>query len=569
MALITMENEPIIPVNKLIIPINHVIIIQNEIVLPGNNQITLGNTPFQLGSMAIPLGSMANPLGGTAIPLGSTEFPLGCRPPIPFESTEFRLEYPAFQPESPAIPLESTEFHLGGPEFQLGSPAIPLERTEFHLGGPAFKLENPLIPPEQRPMNFLEVNQIIQYFINTEDFVNMARLHPNAFTRARKMPLSLLIHIMFNQIKKSTQTALNDFYKLLGPDKEPPSQQAFSKARQNLNYLAIKMLTEKLVDSFYEHKYEMWNNYILMAADGSKIQLPTDEILCLEFGTVGRNNTAPTAQASHIYDVLNGIIVDALLAPISNDERSLVIEQLTHLSKKPYFSKVLFLADRGYPSFDLIKHCESINLSYLMRVKKKFNAEIDRLPLGCNHIVTLEQGDEKITLRVAKFRLDKGEVETLITNLFDKHLKKRDFKDLYNKRWGIETQYGSLKNKIEIENFSSRTVNGIYQDYFVGVLHFVIVATTLMDVQPIIDKERENKNNLYRYKANFNNAVGAFKDHFILILLAEEAQTKEQLISRLRKELLRKPIPIRPGRSSPRNPNPRKCKFHPNQKSNC
>lgn len=59
-----------------------------------------------------------------------------------------------------------------------------------------------------------------------------------------------------------------------------------------------------------------------------------------------------------------------------------------------------------------------------------------------------------IKLRVLKVVLDTGEVEILITNLTEDELKYEDSKELYFKRWGIETKFDELKNKFQIENFS-------------------------------------------------------------------------------------------------------------------
>ncbi|WP_257791425.1 transposase [Methanosphaera sp. BMS] len=57
-------------------------------------------------------------------------------------------------------------------------------------------------------------------------------------------------------------------------------------------------------------------------------------------------------------------------------------------------------------------------------------------------------------------------METLATNLFDKSMTIDDFKEIYNKRWTIETNYDKLKNKLETENFSGRRKIIIEQDFY-------------------------------------------------------------------------------------------------------
>jgi hypothetical protein len=402
------------------------------------------------------------------------------------------------------------------------------------------------------------------------EFIQAAKKHPGAFSRTRKLTLAIMFAILINLVKCSSQKAIDHYIDNVENTKTKVrfSQQAFSKARQNLRWESCKMLADKTVDYIYEHEYNTWRNYRLLAIDGSKLQLPADDKLRQEFGTVGRNNTSPTAQVSNLYDILNGCIVDARIDPISTDERSMAIQNLTALCNMSSFSKELVLFDRGYPSFGLLKFCQSKNINFLMRLRSKFNSEIDEISLGIN-LFQLVQDNEQIPILVVKLELDTGEVETLITNLFDENLTVDDFKELYFKRWSIETQYGALKHKLEIENFSSRTKEGILQDFYISVYCYNIIAIAAMEVQPIIDEERKYKKNKYKYKMNFNHAVGVLKDRLVSALFEKDPIERSLKIKYMLYLLTKKVIPIRGGRSCPRNQSPRKSNFHHNQKSNC
>jgi hypothetical protein len=296
--------------------------------------------------------------------------------------------------------------------------------------------------------------------------------------------------------------------------------------------------------------------------------LPSDPKLRDIFGTAGRNETAVTAQSSCLYDVLNGFIIDARIVPMSTDERSLTMQHIDHLASLPSFNKELILFDRGYPSFELLRYCEEKHVTCVMRLRSKFNLDIDRMHLG-SHSYTLKQGNAKIKLRVVKFILSTGEVETLITSLMDRRMGENAFRKLYYKRWPIETQYAHLKHKLEIENFSCRTEEGIYQDYYVTAFLFNIVAVAAAEAQPIIDELMEDKDNKYEYQVNINQAVGVFKDRLILALLEDNPWKRADRVTMIIKRLTKCRTPIRPDRSVPRNQNPRKANFHFNQKSNC
>ena len=70
--------------------------------------------------------------------------------------------------------------------------------------------------------------------------------------------------------------------------------------------------------------------------------------------------------------------------------------------------------DRGYASKELIEILAEKS-NFLFRLRSKFNTDIDALPLG-SHITTMY---DNIKVRVVRFTLPSGEIETLLTNLFE------------------------------------------------------------------------------------------------------------------------------------------------------
>jgi hypothetical protein len=426
-----------------------------------------------------------------------------------------------------------------------------------------------VVQPQTERVKLEEVSKRNKELINSEEFLELAKKHPGAFSRIRKLTFNIMFCLLINLIRSSIQCSMNGFWDIFNfEESASATQQAFSKARQNIRWEACKALLDDTVKFFYEHGYNTWLGYRVSAIDGSTIQLPADEKLKEEFGTAGRNNTSPTARGSVLFDVLNGIIIDARLDLMSTGERCLATEHLNFLASMPSFLKELALFDRGYPSFDLLELCESKNIKYLMRVKTKFNIDIDNMKLGI-HSFTLQQGNKKIKLRVIKFILPKGEIETLITNLINENLSIKQFKNLYFRRWTIEVLYGKLKNKLELENFSSRTKDGINQEFYITAHVSNIIDIGSMQVQPIIDEARKNKNNKYKYKVNISNAVGVFKNRFVCTLFEDDPIKITKMIAKILSGLLKNLVPIRKGRSCPRNQNPRKSKFHHNRKSNC
>ena len=380
-----------------------------------------------------------------------------------------------------------------------------------------------------------------------------------------------LIYFILGMINESSQNALERYFIKMRMDIFM-TQQAFSLARQKIKWEAFRELFDLSVNSTYKEyaeEIQRWNGLRIHGIDGSKLSLPNDKALKEYFGGSGVGNTSPTAQGSLLYDILNDLVVDARIEPMATDERTIAKMHINQLAGIESFEKgkELIVFDRGYPSFELIKELLEKGIHFIMRVRKKFSTGIDELGRG-DHAIELERGDEKIPVRVIKFRLNGGEEETLITDIQDKRQGMKAFKALYFKRWPIETKYNQIKNRLEIENFSGRLVDNIRQDFYATMILTNLVADFSGEAQIIVEKDQKGKENKYQYKVNMNHAIGVLKDRLIITLCEEDRRKRREMFDEITDMLKKRIIPIRPNRSLPRNI-PRNVKFHHNQKSNC
>jgi len=68
-------------------------------------------------------------------------------------------------------------------------------------------------------------------------------------------------------------------------------------------------------------------------------------------------------------------------------------------------------------------------------------------------------------------RLSTGELEILVTSLLDEEgYPTAAFKEIYNLRWGVETLYDVVKNRLSLENFSGKTAHAVLQDFHALIL---------------------------------------------------------------------------------------------------
>jgi hypothetical protein len=412
------------------------------------------------------------------------------------------------------------------------------------------------------------IAEALRELIYSKRFLEQARQHPADFTRNRKMGFTQLVTFMINLVKTSTQTALDRFFGVIGIPEIQMTQQSYSEARQKMNPEACRELFLHTTAHIYAHDVDRWHGMVLIAIDGSKLQLPNDKQLLKSFGGTGRGALSPTAQASVAYDMLNNVIVDAEIERLSFGEHELATRHMKRIAETEGIGDALVIFDRGYSSAELIGIAEEKGLKFLVRLRRKFNLEIDALENGV-HELELAYSKGMLKARVIKFALPNGEIETLVTNIFDAQMGIKEFKKLYFMRWPVETKYGELKLKLEVENFSGRTKAAIQQDFFISAMLSNVIAVAANEAQPAVDRAREVKKNKHRYKVNVNHAVGTFKDRFILALLESDPEKRAAQTEKIIKLLCKHAVPERKDRSSPRNPSPRKARFHYNMKSNC
>ncbi len=127
-----------------------------------------------------------------------------------------------------------------------------------------------------------------------------------------------------------------------------------------------------------------------------------------------------------------------------------------------------------------------------------------------------------IQVRLLRIDLPGGETEILITTLLDsKKYPTKIFKKLYFMRWGVETFYDELKNKLKVEHFSGYSDTTIQQDLYCAVFMLLdlqsVIVNGLNDELEVINESRKHD-----YKVNANLSYGFLKNR-VLELLYQKA----------------------------------------------
>lgn len=374
--------------------------------------------------------------------------------------------------------------------------------------------------------------------------------------------------LIVSGIRLPLQLAIDDFFDSIECGEEKLTKQAMSKSRTNFNPDVIKNLFLYTVEGFCQcTDITLWKNkYRLCAIDGSDVALDNAKELKAHFGCCGKGNQATTAMLSVGFDPLNNFIMDASLDPYRTPERIAAIAHIQAVAKLPLpeGAENLFIMDRGYPSQELLAQLLDTSQKFIMRVRRKFNLEFDAVE--CDENVSFEFNDTVYGVRVIKVTLNTGEVETLVTNLDKEELLAEEAGELYFKRWGIETKYDSLKNKLEFGNFSGRRVVTIMQDFWATMYLANLMSSVEMQTDQVISERNEGKNNLYQQKTNENRAINKFRKSFFGCLLEQDDSKRDILFDKLIADIAKHGVEVKPNRVVNRK-TPRKMKYHDRRKS--
>jgi len=407
------------------------------------------------------------------------------------------------------------------------------------------------------------------------------------------MGFSDIVLFQLNMVNKSMQKEINSYFKEVKKDKMKYDKSAMSKARQKISPSLYEDLNSRFIEEIYEDKksVKLYHGLRILGIDGTTIELPNMGILKDKKQTediqniYGRraNNSGELgviSKASTLYDLENNIVLDGILNSYASSERAMAVEHIRQLKKykkshkEKYKDLVIF--DRGYPSIGLMSYMNQETIDYLMRIQNNTFKEIEafkeselddailELEITKNRLYQITRREqypllrqfreklnvgETIKVRVIKVVLETGEIEVLITSLFDAEAYPHSlFKELYFKRWGIELEYNILKNIFKVENFTGVTQIAINQDFF-ATLFTSNICSLIMDaiMEDEVTLYNQTKERKYLYQLNQSFSIGCMKNSLVSMLLKHSKV--EKIYEMIQDEIMDNLLPIKPNRS--------------------
>ena len=276
----------------------------------------------------------------------------------------------------------------------------------------------------------------------------------------------------------------------------------------------------------------LYKGYRLLAVDGSDLHVPTnpqDTQSCI----TKKDNSKPVnlLHLNAVYDLLSHTYTDAVVQKChTKDEHRAFCDMVDRAEGKP----AVFIADRGYESFNDMAHVQEKGWFFLFRVKDNSGGIVsgfsmpdsDEFDKSFSLALTRKQTNEMkqllkdrnayrfvpssstfdylparnskgipvppyvLSFRIVRFKISDDSYETVVTNLDADSFPAPELKKLYHMRWGIETSFRDLKHTLGLLHFHAKKTESVLQEIFVSLIMYNF--TELITSHVISRKKAEN-----------------------------------------------------------------------------
>ncbi len=354
------------------------------------------------------------------------------------------------------------------------------------------------------------------------------------FSRNRKLGFVQLIRFcLCMQSGCIGHELLKYFY--FNPD-EVPTPSAFIQQRAKLLPESFRYILQQFNSRFPTNG--RIGKYSLIAVDGCEFNIARNPNDLSTFHPAS-GKTKKGFNSIHtvsLYNLLAKRYLDVVVQPGRKKNEFAAICQL--MDRFPYGGHPVFVADRGFASYNAFAHAMENGFHFVIRAKDvnvKRILAASRLPgrmdtwadviltrsnarkkrqhpeLGslyryiCKEVpfdfITPSCPEYHMKLRLVRFQLSEGVYENLVTNLPDDEFTLGQLKDIYGLRWGIETSFRDLKHTIGTANFHSKSPEFIEHEILCRMILYNFSTIITMEV-PV-----EKKEGKWEYQVNLSMAI--------------------------------------------------------------
>ena len=416
-------------------------------------------------------------------------------------------------------------------------------------------------------------------FISSEANIEKYRAHPKDFTRNRKLGFKELSLFMLRTLKQNIQIELQKFLGEIRGCVCSFTTSAFVQGRRKIKPDMFMDLNAAIASDFYrdnDESVQLYRGHRLLAIDGPAINLPVSASTIAEYGFCNnqkRTDDVVIARVSVLCDVLNEIAIDGRLSGFSVGEVTLARQQLQLAQNGD-----IVIMDRAYTSFGAMHRMAGNGIHFICRCKAAYsNATKDFVVSGKDDDILVLRPKQNgsfngleydksasLAVRMLRIPLKTGEQEVLVTSLLDaQSYPYDDFKELYFKRWAVETYYNRLKNIIGVEHFSGTSSGFILQEFYCALYISNMQTILTMDAQQQAREKYQHR--AYGYKVNASLSLCFIRDRPIQLF---SNRPNESTMEEMTQLFVKNVVPLRPNRNFERKTDKYRQRTKPKQFKN-
>lgn len=361
------------------------------------------------------------------------------------------------------------------------------------------------------------------------------------FTRTRKISFSDIVHFLIEMQSKSLPNEVMEY---------------FSHSLETPSVSAVTQQRDKILPSGWDHLFTLFRDectglydplyqgYRLLACDGSDVN-------------ISRDSGDPETFIAEGETGYNAIHINALYNPLSLTYHDMTFQGKKKLHERSalnqmvdaYVSNIptIFIADRGYESFNVFAHILRSGHDFIIRIKDansngilgaydlpdgEFDMSLSTTLTRRHTKETLNNPDKytilspatdfdffesnkdsyEISFRIVRFIADDGKYVCIATSLPEGEFPLEKIRKLYRLRWGEETSFRELKYTIGLINFHTRKKDSIIQE--------ILARTILYNFCQMVNTHaarymirKKSSNGKYRFKIDFATTVNICRSY--------------------------------------------------------
>lgn len=355
------------------------------------------------------------------------------------------------------------------------------------------------------------------------------------FLRRRKLDFQKMMRLIISMESGSLNHELLKFFEY---DSSVPTGSAFYQQRSKLSGSAFRHLLNEFNLKFPFDKFR--DKYYLIACDGSEFNIARNAKDPDTFHEPNGKSKSGfnMVHTISLYELFSKRYLDLEIQPgrLKNEFQAIC----NLMDRYAYAGCPIFIADRGFSSYNVFAHAIENNVDFIIRAKdlnvQRFlglNSLPDKLDTTVELILTRTQSKKKhkhpekesqyryicknvtfdylnpenisdeylLKFRIVRFEVSNGVFENIITTLSEEDFAVDDIKYCYHLRWGIETSFRDLKHTIGATNLHSKKTKFVALELWGRLILYNFCSIIILHV-PIKHKTRKHE-----YQVNFSLAM--------------------------------------------------------------